>query len=299
MTLEELTASGNLAFEAGDFQAAVDLFEEAYQLEQTLDLNHALVKSLDQSEQYAQAYRIATELPWHAYESRETQELFINVALHAEQPIAARKMLARYVGNPDDMLQGINQVEQQLRVEQSVKVKTLTREFYHLGEASLVAQQQRLQEYDQLPLDEYVFGAKGVLMDPFAHALTRATVFASLQALQYEHAIDMLNVLGETETIVPAKVKKLEKMTSYQTIQKEFIEQETQMDPIMWQGLVQQNQLMLQIMYPFIDEVIDAPVDWLVNLQDMMMGQSEGYSATKQGRWQEKTMQSMVGIFGF
>lgn len=299
MSIDTLTNNALAAFKAGDFQKAVNLYEEAYQLNQTVALNMALVSSLYAAEQFVQAYRIATELSWDTYATNEEQEQFIRVALRAEQPIAARKMLAKYDEDTRELHREIEQVETRLRSEQAVKIKTMTREFYHLGEALLTEQQQVLQEYEQLPLDEYIFGAKGVLMDPFAHPLTRATVFASLQQLAVNDELSVVTVLGETEIIVPKQLTSLQETTTYQVIRKLLIEQETQMDPVIWQGLSQQSQLMLQIMYPFIDEAIEDPVQWLADLQAILIGEFGTNSETKQGRWQQATIQAMTEIFGF
>lgn len=299
MSVETLTSDAQAAFDSGDYQQAVDLYEAAYQLEQTVALNMAFVKSLDAAEQYAQAYRIATELPWSAYKTEESQVRFIRVALHAGQPISAHKMLVKFNSDSHELEELISQTEQILRDEQAVKIKTMTREFYHLGEATLTEQQQRLQEYDQLPLDEYVFGAKGILTDPFAHPLTRATVFASLQQLNIADAIDMLSVLGEVQAVKPNDFTSLQEMTVYKAVQKLLIEQEPQMDPVMWQGIAQQTELMLQIMYPFLDDGIDQVDDWVANLQAMMMGELTAKMDTKQGEWQQATIQAMTEILGF
>lgn len=299
MSAEALINEGRAAFDAGEYQQAIDSFEAAYKLEQTIEVNLSLAASLDAAEQFEQAFRIATELPWAVYNTIDMQEHFIQVALHAKRPITARKMLAQYMGDKTSIILTINKSEEALRQNQAIKVKTMTREFYHLGEATLTEQQQRLQEFEQLPLDEYVFGAKGVLVDPFANALIRATVFASLQQLNYDEAVTVQPLVGEQTEVTPSQSPALQDMLHYQAVNEALKDEEANMDPVLWQGLAQQSQLMMQMMYPFLDVAIDNPVKWVTDMQGVMMGINEPDVTTNQGRWQEAILQAMMGFSEF
>jgi len=298
MTIEELINVGETAIKDGKYQEAVDAFEEAYQQEQTVELNVRLVSSLELAQQYEQAYRIATELPWSAYDTIEMQDMFIDVALHVDRPIAARKMLAQYSGDVSAALNIITSYEKKMAVDEAQQIKSLTREFYHLGENSLVQQQQSLSSMEQLPLKEYLFGAKGVLIDPFANALIRATVFESLRHLGINEPVEMVAVTGDTYQIVPSTFTKIDMNNTYKDVVQELREQEQIMDPVIWQVLYQQANLMMQIDYPFLNNAITDAKKWVSDIKSIVTDSGFVYSEGEQHKWEQATLIAMSEIFG-
>lgn len=299
MTIAELEQSGQAAYQEQDYNKAVELFEAAYEMKQTIALNQQLVASLDAAEQFEQAFRIATELSWSVYTTLDMQTQFIHIALHAKRPISARKMLQQVMTNHDALESEINGLEEKLRVEETVKIKQMTRDFYHLGDANLNDQKQRLTEFEQLPLKEYEFGAQGVLTDPFSSALIRSTIFDSLQRLGINHTIDMVSVLGETQVIVPAEVGPLTNMHTYQAIMRVLDNIEADLDPMLWQGVRQQAEVLLQIMYPFLDDGIEDPRVWVQDLLALLTGMNEGQSSPKQQQWLQASLKAIEEAFGF
>lgn len=298
MNVEELLIAAEQAMDESDYSHAVELLEDAYQMEQTQEINRRLVTSLEAAEQFEHAYRIATERAWVSYVDVQEQETFMRLALKVNRPIAARKMLSQFIGDVESWQQKIVSSENESRLNEQTRIKEMTREFYHLGQTTLTDQHRLLSEMDQLPLKEYVFSAKGVLTDPFSNPLIRATVFESLQHLKYSEDIEMLSVLGDVHVVNAAHSSPLKEMASYKEMLHHLVELENDMDPIMWQGLSQQSELMLQIMYPFVDFGITNVADWLNDVQVMMFGFGEMRSEPEQQRWQHAIWQAITEILG-
>lgn len=299
MNVDELVSAAEQAMREDDNSRAVELFEEAYQLEQNQDINARFVACLEAAEQFEYAYRIATERAWQSYVDVAEQEMFMRIALRVNRPIAARKMLSQFKGDEARWRTTIEASENDSRYNEQTRIKQMTREFYHLGQATLTEQQRMLVDMDQLPLTEYVFSAKGVLTDPFSNPLIRAAIFESLQHLKYSEDIHMLSVLGDERVVNAAETDALIEMSTYKEIMERLFDLENEMDPVMWQGVHQQTQLMLQMMYPFVDDGVENVDDWLNDIQVMMFGIGEVRSQPDQKHWQQAIFQAMTEIFGF
>ena len=127
---ELLLAKGKEAYENHAFGPALDAFDEAYDLQQTPELNQLITRVLLADGQFKTAQLFADEFIDSYLESAELAELYVTVALKNQQFIAAREFVtwvAPDVATP--LTTEIETAEETFRTEQKATLNTIARQF--------------------------------------------------------------------------------------------------------------------------------------------------------------------------
>lgn len=294
---ELLLAKGKEAYENHAFGPALDAFDEAYDLQQTPELNQLITRVLLADGQFKTAQLFADEFIDSYLESAELAELYVTVALKNQQFIAAREFVtwvAPDVATP--LTTEIETAEETFRTEQKATLNTIARQFYHLSDGDAINQKERLIAADKLPLREYLVGARFALVDPFLPAIARVTVLDKLRRLQVTESVDMTWLDEKVMTIVPKDLQSLDEMPLFQTVVATLSGYEHEFGPATVHALVEQARLMLMIAYPAIDRVVENPRAWAAGLMAEAMGENGPTEPVEQQSWRAKLGQEMMGL---
>lgn len=292
-----LVAKGQAAFEEQSYGPALDALDEAYDLKQTPAINQMLTRVLLEDGQYKTAQLFADEFIDSYLATDETAQLYVTVALHNQQFLAAREfiMWLPEVQRADLMAQVVT-AEMTARQTQQATITTIARHFYHLSDGDAISQRERLIAADKLPLDEYLVGARFVLLDPFLTAISRVSVLDRLRRLRVTQSVDMVWLDGGTLTFVPAQLESIENMVQYQAIVTELQSYERTVGPAMIHGLVEQVRLMLMIAYPVLERVAIEPKSWVAGLIAESLGNVMPEEAVEQREWRAKLQAEMLAL---
>ncbi|MEY4664156.1 hypothetical protein [Weissella cibaria] len=292
-----LVAKGQAAFEEQSYGPALDALDEAYDLKQTPAINQMLTRVLLADGQYKTAQLFADEFIDSYLATNETAQLYVTVALHNQQFLAAREFIMWLPeAQRADLMAQVVTAEMTARQTQQATITTIARHFYHLSDGDAISQRERLIAADKLPLDEYLVGARFVLLDPFLTAISRVSVLDRLRRLRVTQSVDMVWLDGGTLTVVPAQLESIENMVRYQAIVTELQSYERTVGPAMVHGLAEQVRLMLMIAYPVLERVAIEPKSWVAGLIAESLGNTMPQEAAEQSEWRAKLQAEMLAL---
>ena len=292
-----LVAKGQAAFEEQSYGPALDALDEAYDLKQTPAINQMLTRVLLADGQYKTAQLFADEFIDSYLATNETAQLYVTVALHNQQFLAAREFIMWLPeAQRADLMAQVVTAEMTARQTQQATITTIARHFYHLSDGDAISQRERLIAADKLPLDEYLVGARFVLLDPFLTAISRVSVLDRLRRLRVTQSVDMVWLDGGTLTVVPAQLESIENMVQYQAIVTELQSYERTVGPAMVHGLAEQVRLMLMIAYPVLERVAIEPKSWVAGLIAESLGNTMPQEAAEQSEWRAKLQAEMLAL---
>lgn len=265
--------------------------EQLYQESHQSDINHLLVEALYMDSQYQMAYEYAAEDLDSYLLTADLYKLVVNVHLKSRHLIKARQfaMSTKHAEWRSTAINGIEEFEQATTKTLAKTYRENLRQFYHLGDTSFVEQRRRFDQADQLPLPQYLIGAKFLLRDPFTHPLVRSSILQVIQSLGIEETVKV-HWLDEQEYQI--KCQSLVSLNQDPTFISGVVEikkQVGQTDPLAYQMILQEFQLQAMLCYPLINKVVTDPKEWIKLLIDQFhgrQGSSDEISATKQ--WQIK-----------
>lgn len=292
-----LVAKGQAAFEEQSYGPALDALDEAYDLKQTPAINQMLTRVLLADGQYKTAQLFADEFIDSYLATNETAQLYVTVALHNQQFLVAREFIMWLPeAQRADLMAQVVTAEMTARQTQQATITTIARHFYHLSDGDAISQRERLIAADKLPLDEYLVGARFVLLDPFLTAISRVSVLDRLRRLRVTQSVDMVWLDGRTLTVVPAQLESIENMVRYQAIVTELQSYERTVGPAMVHGLAEQVRLMLMIAYPVLERVAIEPKSWVAGLIAESLGNAMPEEAVEQREWRAKLQAEMLAL---
>ncbi|MFL4497982.1 hypothetical protein [Weissella sp. MSCH1] len=292
-----LVAKGQASFDEHSYGPALDALDEAYDLKQTPAINQLLTRVLLADGQYKTAQLFADEFIDSYLATAETAQLYVTVALHNQQFLTAREFIMWLPETQRaDLMAQVVTAEMTTRQTQQATITTIARHFYHLSDGDAISQRERLIAADKLPLDEYLVGARFVLLDPFLTAISRVSVLDRLRRLRVTQSVDMVWLDGDTLTVVPAQLESIENMVRYQDIVTELQSYEQTVGPAMVHGLVEQVRLMLMIAYPVLEKVAIEPKSWVAGLIAESLGNTMPQEAVEQREWRAKLQAEMLAL---
>lgn len=292
-----LVVKGQAAFDEHSYGPALDALDEAYDLNQTPAINQLLTRVLFADGQYKTAQLFADEFIDSYLATAETAQLYVTVALHNQQFLAAREFIMWLPETQRaDLMAKVVTAEMTTRQTQQATITTIARHFYHLSDGDAISQRERLIAADKLPLDEYLVGTRFVLLDPFLTPISRVSVLDRLRRLRVAQSVDMVWLDGDTLTVVPAQLESIENMARYQDILTELQSYEQTVGPAMIHSLVEQVRLMLMIAYPVLEKVAIEPKSWVAGLIAESLGNTMPQEAVKQREWRAKLQAEMLAL---
>lgn len=218
-------------------------------------------RSLYNSEQYKLAYQVAAQSP-QAF--KNNLKLLVEIGLKAQHFISTRAMLLRQPQEKiEELLPLIEAAENQYEDEFKETIQNRLRSFYHLGDYPLAEQRKRLLVADQLPLQEFLIGAKFLLRDPFTQQFVKADILNILQQVRCPENVTMLCIDRKEHQVIPADLP-----TAYQNpiiieCQEILTDKLAQSDPQILRALQMQLDLQATLLNPLIKKIVTDPQEWV------------------------------------
>ncbi|WP_235809006.1 hypothetical protein [Levilactobacillus senmaizukei] len=289
------------AFDSGHYSEAGSAFEALYQEQQVTSINHYLVASLYQDQQFLAAEQYAAEMDASYLASSALFTRRLQVALANQQFIFAREFVSLPAARNwrDQGLLTIEAAEKESRTSLAAKQRVIAKQFSHLGDVSFGEQRRRYERAKQLPLQEFMQGLKFLLVDPFLHPLMKATLLEELLRLRVDDTVQLTWLDGTTQSLDTSTLEPVGASYAAQTIQQYLQGRLGQQDPVKAAGLQQTVTLQLMMLYPYIDRIITNPVAWIQNQGDIPFDPEPTSSEIKGIRdWQERLENLITDLLG-
>ena len=218
-------------------------------------------RALYNSKQYKLAYQVATQDP---QVFANDVKFLVQVGLKAQHFISTRAMILR---QPEEviakLLPLVQRAELNYRQEFKATIQNQLRTFYHLGDYPLEEQRKRLLAADQLPLADFMVGAKFLLRDPFTQQFVRADILNILQQLKCQEKITMLCIDQKEHLIIPNNLPTAYQDSVIVKCQQILSKRLGQTDPQILRALQIQLDLQAILLNPLIDKIITDPEQWI------------------------------------
>ncbi|MCI1975621.1 MAG: hypothetical protein LKJ51_06870 [Limosilactobacillus sp.] len=218
-------------------------------------------RALYNSKQYKLAYQVAIQEP-QAFTS--DLEFLVQVSLKAQHFISTRAMLLRQNEKVTSaLLPLVQQAEENYNHEFKETIQNRLRNFYHLGDYSLVEQRQRLLAADQLPLTDFMIGAKFLLRDPFTQQFVKADILNILQQIHCREEVTMLWIDKKEYSVIPAELPMVYQNPVVIHCQQILSNKLGQTNPQLLRSLQMQLDLQTILLNPLISKVITDAEEWI------------------------------------
>ncbi|MDF8367888.1 hypothetical protein [Weissella paramesenteroides] len=281
----------------GSLSRALDTLTLAYQLRQTVEVNHLLVTTLIAQGQYQEAQIIADEYLTSYAKEEQSAKTYLNLALHNHYFLNAWEFLTWLPERLQDKFRFmVVEKEDHYRLNQEKTIQTIARQFYHLSDGDMIEQQKRLLAANKLPLSEYEIGAKFVLRDPFLSQISRTTVLDELRRVKTSDSVEFMDLKGNLNTYIPAELKSLEQDQTYVNILKELDKYTKKLGPDMVHGLREQVHLLLMIAYPQLSIIVQDVTSWVAGLVAETFEYAMPDEPDDQVIWRNKLQNSLMNL---
>jgi tetratricopeptide (TPR) repeat protein len=294
---DALLEQGRQAFNDGNFGQALDAFDEAYDMQQTAELNQLIAKALLADGQTQTAMLFVDEFVDAYLETPESAELYTKVALANRQFLAVREFISWL---PEEwqvsLMRKVIDAEQDVKQNMAQTQRTIARQFYHLSDGDPLTQRDRLTAAEKLSLDDYVAGARFLLVDPFLSPILRVTVLDRMRRLQVADQVKFLWLDEKEYDVIPAKLLPLSEMPIFRRIQAGLQAVEREVGPGTVEALQENNRLMLTLAYPFITEVVTDSAEWVAGTLAENFGTATSSENAQQRVWREKLQAEVMNL---
>lgn len=263
MTDRELQQA-NAAFKQHQWHTAAALYEQVYEQEKSPKINHLLVRSLFEDQQYVAAKSIMAD-DWNSYlVDTDHFELMVQVLLKNRQLLMVH-ILMTTTGVTSSKIDALL-VQAETVCRQSAHFQADYQAFYQLSAHGLQQQRQAFEAGKQLPLTEWLTAAKALLTDPFVKPVIRVSLLQLMQQLKISDMVKFRWLDDQDHQLVPSTLQPFEKLTIVQELNQQLQAEIVQNDPITQQLYQESLQLQLTLLYPFIERAISSPTEWITRL---------------------------------
>lgn len=262
-----------------EWNRASEQLEKLYEQRNDNEINHLLVEALYMDNQFKMAYEFAVEKQETFLLSADLFKLMVNVLLKSQHLIEARQFaLATANANWQAVaIQGINEFETTTAQTLVATRKANLRQFYHLGDQPFPQQRERLARAGQLPLADYMVGAKFLLRDPFTNPLIRSSILQNLQKLKITDRIKTYWIDEKEHEIDGAQLVPIDQIPGYQQLIQALKERLENVDPVAYATISQEIGMQMMMCYPFIEQVVTDADGWV----DLEIAQFQGKTDLK------------------
>lgn len=244
---------------------ASETLGELYSSVATYEVNYRLVTALFMDEQYQLASSYADDFLMNYLEEESDFRMVVALAVQNQSFVYAQQlaMLWDDLGTRQTVLQEIRDAEVRAESAMSATFQTIARQFYHLSDYSVIEQRDRYESARHLPVNQFVVGAKYLLVDPYATPIIRATLLEDLQKLRLSEDVVYRWLDDELYTIKLNNLPILTNLKIFEDIADLLDEKLGHDDPIAMDMLAQQVRFELTLLYPRVEEVVTDPESWV------------------------------------
>lgn len=276
------------------WEKALNLIEPSVsELQNNSQLNYFFVLSLYKTKHYLESLRYANDQYNFYISSLKTRKLYFSILLACQNFLDAYAFLENlkqvHGENVANFTSELADKEAEVR-QQKVTLNQKLKKFYHLGDLSITASHDVLQESKQLPATEYFQAAQFIFLDPFVHPLIRATVLENVISLKLSQKIQFYWIDKQNHEVDLAKLTRILDNQIQRKFNKLLQQRLANQDPILLEGIVKDKNLYLSYVYPFADQVFKMPELWVNYWIDDYYGRAHANTLENQtiSKWQKK-----------
>ncbi|WP_220740083.1 type I restriction endonuclease subunit R [Leuconostoc miyukkimchii] len=269
---------------------AAETLTTVYDSLSTFEVNYRLVTSLFMDEQYQLASSYADDFLLNYLEEESDFRMIVALAVQNQSFVYAQQlaMLWDNLDTQEKVLQEIRDAEQRAVENMATTLQTISRQFYHLSDYSMIEQRDRYESARHLPVDQFIVGAKYLLVDPYATPIIRATLLEDLQKLQVPGKIQYRWLDDELYTVVLSELPLLTNSKIFEYIADLLDEKLGNDDPIAMDILAQQVRFELTLLYPRVEEIVTDPESWVEASVNRYYDRQNLSETEKQKKWHDK-----------
>ncbi|MBW1605455.1 hypothetical protein [Lactobacillus sp. Sy-1] len=253
--------------------AIADL-KKIYENDPSKKANLLLVKALVDNQDYLAAKEYMLEKINDYQDSEANFKLMVKIFGLNHNFIQAQIMI-RSVKNgvfQSELQNDFNRLQREFINSHPDEINKMEMNLYHIGGAQLPIQQQIITESMNLPVPNYVDGAKGALSDPFLYPAIRFSLLDVLRELQFTQFIDINWLDKKVHRVNLFKLVPLSETMSavgiFNVLERRF----GQTSPTIFQNMVKTFNLFLAYLYPFGDEIVTDYSLWVSVAYQMQKG---------------------------
>lgn len=258
-------------YENGNYSRATDLLLDLYDQSDDFKITQLLGKTLFANQQFVSAVKLVDDN--FSNFIKNDPELLCKIFLKNQRYIELRIIINGLAEKEKtNWLKLVEQSEQDhLNLEPNT-VANLTKEFSHLGAFAAEKQQEIINDAETLPFENYLVGARLSVTDADVNPIWRTQLLNNLMRLDADMEIKFLWIDNQMYQVNPVKLIDVEKSNAYREMIKYIDSGIGQEDPIKSNQIKMVTMVNLQLIYPFIDEIIANPVDWVKVIEMNLFG---------------------------
>lgn len=270
-----------------------------YETIATFDINYRLVTALFMDEQYQLAASYADDFLLNYLEEETDFRMLVALAIQNQNFVYAQQLVMLWQDETVQaaVLSDIRDAEVRAKTTMAATFQTIARQFYHLSDYSIMEQRDRYESARHLPVDEFIVGARYLLVDPFAIPIIRATLLEDLQKLQVAEPVQYRWLDDEIYTIALNQLPLLTDSEIFEEIADYLDEKVGQDDPIALDLLAQQVRFELTLLYPRVTEVVTDPEGWVDASIDQYYERRNLSEMAEQRKWHETVRDLTTSFF--
>ncbi|WP_416352997.1 hypothetical protein ACNAN0_07370 [Agrilactobacillus fermenti] len=288
---ETLIDQGNHFFDESKWHQAYECYYQAYELRPVFSLNYLLSVLLSKMGEIDEALALTKEYS-EEYLQHGSECTFYYLQLlvrHRDFILARRDLKNLRSAKLVNVLTAYIQMQEQKMMRHEVQMQTKLRQVYTLVNATPAEQLHIIAEIKRLPLAVYLQALTVVLQNDWINPLYKSELLSYIAPLDVKQKL-AFNWFGQVKTVDLATLPSDFRVMSYQTVWTHLTNMALD-DPIILLQIQQELDLQFILLYPFADEVVQAPAVWL----DELLLKYEGQTADtgdkphlQVRRWQDK-----------
>ncbi|KRM74072.1 hypothetical protein [Secundilactobacillus collinoides] len=291
MTNDRLLKSANDAFSDENWAKAADLYDQLYQAEKTVKLNHLLVKSRYEMGRPETALAVMREQEQSYFEDNYHVILWTKVMLANRLNVMVRVAMKTLTAVPHEM--GVLVTEYEDVYLQTAHFSKDYQQFYQLSAQNLTGQRHQFEVGKALPLKEWLAAATHLLTDPFVKPIVRVSLLELMHKLKTDTPVHYLWLDGQPHDVVPSDLPELDDIPIVQATQAALGQVVADDDPITQQLYSESLRVQLSLLYPFVDHAVTNSKKWVRVLTGQISPDDPNSELQTMMKWQAKLAKMM------
>ncbi|USS87298.1 hypothetical protein M3M39_04030 [Fructilactobacillus hinvesii] len=219
-------------------------------------------------------------------------ELMLEILVADQRFVAAHIIMEQLPAAQTEKLRG-----QLYQAEAATKPNgKIVRQFKHLGAFPVARQRQISEQAEQLPIDVYQAAVQQNLLDPDVHPVWRLQLLNNLMRLRISTPSSFLWIDGKQYQAVPSQLVDSTDSAAYHQLLDLLTTKYGQTDPIQQAQLQALMQVELQNLFPFVDQLVDNPEQWLTEFERQSRGELPEKATTTAGKWLNQVEMLMTNL---
>ncbi len=262
---------GKSLMECGETREAVDLIEKAYTIKSDRETNLVLVTVLYQVGEYEKAKNMAGEHLSLYQNDEQLYALYTSILIKNHDFLQAEKIIAIEKNKQNNQVsvtlwqslaQSMEDEKESLERTKKNKQQQVLKNVFSMSNQSLEEQSKTFKETEILPPHLFLQAAESILTNPFVNGITKTTLLQTLLSREIDTPFT-LEWFNEKHIIIPKNLVPFQESKAVQAIEDILKEQLENNNPVLYQIVSQEIYIHFMLLYPFIDEIITVPEEWV------------------------------------